>query len=118
MLIALIIRWIVIALAVAVTAWLMPGMQIQNGISGLLLISLVFGLINAIIKPIVKLLTCPLVILTLGLFTLVINALMLLLTARFLPQYLQLSGFWAAFWASIVISIVTAILGFIIPDGD
>jgi len=118
MLVALIVRWIVIALAVGITAWLMPGMQIQNGITGLLLISLVFGLINAIIKPIVKLLTCPLIILTLGLCTLVINSLMLLLTAKFLPQYLLLDGFWAAFWASIVISIVTAIIGFIIPDGD
>lgn len=118
MLVALIIRWIVIALAVAITAWLMPGMQIQGGISGLLLISLVFGLINAIIKPIIQLLTCPLVLLTLGLFTLVINALMLMLTAHFLPQYLSLDGFWAAFWASIVISIVTAILGFVVPDGD
>lgn len=93
-------------------------MTIFDGITGILLVSLVFGLINAIIKPIVKLLTCPLVILTLGLFTLVINTLMLMLTAWIVPQYLQVDGFFTAFFASIVISIVTVIIGFIIPDSD
>ncbi len=115
---SLLIRWGVIAVAVWLTAWIMPGMTIIGGITGILLVSLVFGLINAIIKPIVKLLTCPLVILTLGLFTLVINTLMLMLTARIVPQYLQIDGFFTAFFASIVISIVTVVIGFIISDSD
>ncbi len=122
MLRALLIRWGVIAAAVWITSSIMPGMTIREGVIGILLVSLVFGLVNAIIKPIVKLLTCPLIILTLGLFTLVINTLMLMLTAVFLPQYLEikgaLDGFFTAFIAAIIISIVTTVIGFIIPDDD
>ena len=113
---SLLIRWVVIAVAVWLTALILPGMTLQGGIIGILLVSLVFGLINAIIKPIVKLLTCPLVILTLGLFTLVINMLMLLLTEWLVPQYLQVDGWLWAFIAAIVISLVTMVLNAIIPD--
>ena len=114
---SLLIRWGVIAVAVWLTAMIMPGMSIAGGIIGVLLVSLVFGLINAIIKPIVKLLTCPLVIFTMGLFTLVINTLMLMLTAWIVPQYLQIGGFFTALLASIVISIVTMIIDVVVPDG-
>jgi len=114
---SLLIRWGVIAVAVWLTAMIMPGMSITGGIIGVLLVSLVFGLINAIIKPIVKLLTCPLVIFTMGLFTLVINTLMLMLTAWIVPQYLQIGGFFTALLASIVISIVTMIIDVVVPDG-
>jgi len=115
---SLLIRWGMIAATVWLTSWIMPGMEIKGGLAGILLVSLVFGLINAIIKPIVKLLTCPLVILTLGLFTLVINTLMLMLTEVILPQYLALDGFIAAFFAALVISIVSTILDIVIPDKD
>jgi putative membrane protein len=119
---SLLIRWAIIAVAVWLTSLIMPGMTIVGGVTGILLVSLVFGLINAIIKPIVKLLTCPLVLLTLGLFVLVINTLMLMLTAVFLPQYLQIEGafggFFTAFFASIIISIITVAIDFIVPDGD
>ena len=119
---SLLIRWAIIAVAVWLTALIMPGMSIEGGIQGILLVSLVFGLINAIIKPIVKLLTCPLVILTLGLFILVINTLMLMLTAAFLHQYLHiegaLGGFFTAFFASIIISIITVAIDFVISDVD
>jgi len=115
---SLLIRWGIIAAAVWVTSLILPGMTITGGIIGILIVSLVFGLINAIIKPIVKLLTCPLVILTLGLFTLVINTLMLLLTEFFLGDYLQIDGFFSAFIAAIIISLATMVIDFIIPDGD
>ena len=115
---SLLIRWGIIAAAVWVTSLILPGMTITGGIIGILLVSLVFGLINAIIKPIVKLLTCPLVILTLGLFTLVINTLMLLLTEFFLSDYLQIDGFFWAFIAAILISLATMVIDIIIPDGD
>ena len=122
MLRSLLIRWGLVAVTVWITDLLIPGMTIHGGLPGILLVSLVFGLINAIIKPIVKLLTCPLVILTLGLFTLVINTLMLLLTAFFLPHYLEingaLGGFFTAFIAALLISIVSAVLDFVIPDRD
>ena len=115
---SLLIRWAVIAAAVWITALILPGMTLQGGIIGILLVSLVFGLINAIIKPIVKFLTCPLVILTLGLFTLVINMFMLLLTEWLVPQYLQVDGWLWAFIAAIVISLVTMIIDIILPDKE
>jgi putative membrane protein len=115
---SLLIRWGIIALAVWVTSLILPGMTIEGGIVGILLVSLVFGLINAIIKPIVKLLTCPLVIVTLGLFVLVINTLMLLLTEWLMGQYLQIDGFFWAFIAAVVISLATMVIDFIVPDDD
>jgi putative membrane protein len=114
---SLLIRWGVIAIAVWATDLLVSGMTIQGGLKGFLIVALVFGLINAIIKPIFKLLTCPLVILTLGLFTLVINTLMLLLVEVFLPEYLVIDGFFSAFIAALLISIATTVIGFIVPDG-
>ncbi len=116
MLKSLLIRWLVIAAAVWVTDWLFKGITINGGLVGVLLVALVFGLVNAIIKPIVQLLTCPLIILTLGLFTLVINTLMLLLTDMLMGDYLSVNGFWTAFFAAIVISIVTTLISVIVPD--
>ncbi len=118
---SLLIRWGVIATSVWITDLLLSGMTIRGGVTGVLLVSLVFGLVNALIKPVVTFLTCPLVILTLGLFTLVINSLMLMLTAVFLPQYLQFSGRWDGFFtalfASLIISIVSTALDYLISDG-
>ncbi len=119
---SLLIRWGVIAVSIWFTDLILSGMTIKGGVPGILLVALVFGLINAIIKPIVKFLTCPLVILTLGLFVLVINTLMLMLTALFLPQYLEFSGalggFFTAFIAALIIAIVSTVLDFVIPDED
>ena len=115
---SLLVRWGIVAAAVWITSLILPGMTIQGGVVGILLVSLVLGLVNAVIKPIVKLLTCPLVILTLGLFTLVINMLMLMLVEWLLPEYLQIDGFFWAFIAAIVISLATTVIDFVIPDGD
>ena len=106
----LLVRWFTLAVAIGATAWLMPGVQVQNGVTGLALVALVFGLVNAVIRPILSILTCPLIILTLGLFILVINALMLTLTAWLIPDLLSVSGFWSALIASLIISIISAIL--------
>jgi len=110
----LLLRWLILALAIAATAWLFPGVAIQGSGStylvNLIIIAAVFGLVNAIIRPIVTLLTCPLVILTLGLFTLVINALMLSLTDWLLPNILTVDGFWTTFFAALVISIISGLL--------
>ena len=114
---SLLIRWGVIALAVWITSLILPGMTIEGGLVGVLLVSLVFGLVNAIIKPIVKLLTCPLVLLSLGLFVLVINTLMLMLTAWLVPQYLKIDGFVAAFIAALIFSIIFTVLNVLVPDG-
>ena len=108
-------RWLFLAIAIAATAWLMPGVTVHGEGSqwliNLLIVAAVFGLINAIIRPIVLFLTCPLVMLTLGLFTLVVNALMLSLTDWLLPNILTVDGFWTTFFAALIISIVSGLLG-------
>lgn len=90
-------------------------------ITALLVVAVVFTLVNAVIKPVVQLLSLPLTILTLGLFLLVVNALMLMLTGwittTFQPfgaEY-EVSGFWAAFFGAIVIGLVNWVLGLVIP---
>ncbi|WP_433198690.1 phage holin family protein [Nocardia sp. CA-107356] len=87
----------------------------------ILAVAVVFTLVNAVVKPIVKLLSLPLVIVTLGLFLLVINALMLWLTAKIseTTDYgLRVDGFWAAVWGGIIVAVVNWILGVLVPDGD
>ncbi|WP_327142423.1 phage holin family protein [Nocardia sp. NBC_01327] len=84
-------------------------------------ITVVFAIVNALIKPIVKLLSLPLVVLSLGLFLLIINALMLWLTAKITEttQYgLRVEGFWAAVFGAIIITLVNWVLGILVPDED
>jgi putative membrane protein len=106
----LLLRWLFLAIAIAITAWLMPGMTIYGEgsqyVVNLLIVSVVFGLINAIIRPIVMFFTCPLIILTLGLF-----ALMLSLTDWLLPNIMTVDGFWTTFFAALIISIISGLLG-------
>lgn len=108
------VRWGILAAAIAATAWLMPGVMVHgegtNWFINLFIVSAVLGLVNAIVRPIITLLTCPLVILTLGLFLLVINAMMLSLTSWLLPTILTVDGFWTTLFASVVISIVSGLL--------
>lgn len=94
-----------------------------NGAQGTLLvvavIALIFTVVNAFVKPVVKLLSLPLLILTLGLFTLVINALMLMLTAWISTETtygLTVDGFWTAVWGALIISIVNFLLSALVPD--
>lgn len=87
----------------------------------ILVVAVVFTVVNAVIKPIVKLLSLPLVIVTLGLFLLVINALMLWLTAKITETTdygLRVDGFWAAVWGGIIVAVVNWVLGILVPDGD
>lgn len=105
----LIIRIVINAVALFVAAYLVPGIEITENAGGLLLVAIVFGLVNALIKPIVSILTCPINVLTLGLFTLVINALMLMLTAA-MTDILKVDGFIPALLGSIVISLVSLVL--------
>ena len=111
-----VIRLFVNALALAAAAWLLPGITMSGGFFDVLLVALVFGLLNALLKPILIFFSIPLLILTLGLFALVVNAVMLLLTSRLLSDF-DVSGFWAAVLGSIVISVVTMLLGGWLKDG-
>ncbi len=113
-----IIRLLVNAAALAVAAYFLPGI-VYGSPFDLLLVALVFGVVNALVKPIVTLLTCPLVLLTLGLFTLVINALMLLLTSTISSMFrlnFTVDGFGTAFVGALIITIVSFILNALIKD--
>jgi putative membrane protein len=105
--------WLAVAIAIGLTAWLLPGMDVNGGFFALALIAGVFGLVNAVIGRIVKLFTLPLTIMTLGLFSLVINALMLLLTAWWLDR-LDVDGFVTALLATLLISLFSTITQMIV----
>jgi len=105
-----VIRLFVNALALAAAAWLIDGIQMSGEFMDVLLVALVFGVLNALLKPLLLLLSLPLLILTLGLFALVVNAGLLMLTARLMDDF-AVSGFGAAVLGSLVISIVTMLLG-------
>ncbi|MBC7238210.1 MAG: phage holin family protein, partial [Chloroflexi bacterium] len=106
----LLLRWLINAVAVwAAVEWI-QGISAEGGWGTVLVVALILGLVNALIAPILKLLTCPLILLTLGLFTLVINALMLMLAeaiARALGIAFYVEGFVSALLGSLVISVVS-----------
>jgi putative membrane protein len=114
----LLLRLLVTSLALWVAVELVSGITFTGRPLALVGVALVFGVVNAVLKPILTILTCPLILLTLGFFTLVLNAILLLATAT-LSQSLGLGftvdGFWPAFWGGLLIGIastvLTAILG-------
>jgi len=116
------------ACALAVAAWIFPGIRIggpamETGerLLHLAIVAAVFGLINAVLAPVIKLLSLPFIILTLGLALIVINALMLLLASEVADAVdlrFTVDGFWTAFWAAIVISLVSAILNLALDRDD
>ena len=110
------VRLFVNALALSAAAWLVPGIALTSDFGPLLLVALVFGLINALLKPLVLLLSIPFLILTLGLFAFVVNGALLLLTAWLTP-HLEVSGLGAAILGSVVISLVTMLLGGLLQEG-
>ncbi|MDX3385962.1 phage holin family protein [Streptomyces sp. V2] len=121
-----VVKTIANAGALAVAVWLLDKITLTGDSNGkkigtLLLVALLFGLVNFLVKPVVKVLTFPLFILTLGLITLVVNALMLLLTS-WLADKLDLSfhveGFWTAVLGGLIISVVSWALNLALPDGD
>lgn len=115
----LIIRWLINAAALWAAAELVSGIGYE-GWPALLIVALIFGLVNALIRPILKLLTCPLQMLTLGLFTIVINALMLLLTS-WLAGQLNISFWVKSFWpdavlGALVVSAVSIVLSIFLKE--
>lgn len=104
----LLIKWFLYALSLLFIAWIVPGISIA-GLSTALLAAFVIGLINVFIKPVLIILTLPINILTLGLFTLVINALMFLLAAKLVSGF-QISGFWSAFLGALIFSFLSVII--------
>jgi putative membrane protein len=113
------IRLLVNAAALWVATRIVPGVSFDGGALPFFGVALVFGVVNAFIRPLLKILTLPLIIVTLGLFALVVNGLMLWLTSS-LSETLGLGfyvrGFWAAFWGALVVSLVSLILSMLIRD--
>jgi putative membrane protein len=105
---SLLLHWLISALSLMIVAYLFPGIQLQ-GLGAALIAPIFIGLINATIGLILKIVTFPLTILTLGIFWLVINALMLQLAAALVPGF-YVAGFLSAFFGAIVLSIVSTIL--------
>jgi putative membrane protein len=113
------VRWLVNAAALWVATAIVPGVSYSGGPLPLLGVALVFGVVNAVIRPVAKILTFPIIILTLGIFALVINGLMLMLTSALssaLGLGFHVRGFWAAFWGALVVSLVSTILSLFIRD--
>jgi putative membrane protein len=123
--VAFVVRVVVVAVALAVAVWLVDGIELGASSTGgkigtLLVVALIFGIVNAVLKPIIKVIGCPLYVLTLGLFGLVVNALLFWLVGTLssavgLPFVVE--GFWPGFWGAIVVAVVGFVLHLIIPDG-
>ncbi len=105
---SLLLRWLFSALSLMAVAYLVPGISVQSFYTALIA-ALVLGLINALIRPVLILLTLPVNILTLGLFTLIINALLFWLAATIVKGF-GVAGFWPAFWGALTMSVVSWIL--------
>ena len=110
MIVALLIRWAVYAVAFAVTAWLLDGMSVSGGFGTYLWLALLFGIIDAVVGTILKLLTLPLMVITLGLFALVINAFLLQILDWISSHFTIDHFFWTAIWGAIILAIVSVVL--------
>lgn len=100
----LVLRWLLTAVALGATAWIVPGIDVR-GLASLAVAALVIGLLNALVKPILVVLTLPLTIVTLGLFLLVLNALLFWLAAAVVPGF-TVGGFLPAFFGALVLAII------------
>jgi putative membrane protein len=117
-----IMLWLITAIAVAVAVWIVPGIRVSqpHPIWTILVVALVLGLINAFIRPVLYALSCGLIVLTLGLFTVVINGLMLWLasyvTSNGIGLEFHVSGFWSAVFGALIISIVSTIVSLVVGE--
>jgi len=118
------LRVLVSAAALGVATWAVPGIELLAGngwtrVGTLLAVALIFGLINATLKPLIKVIGCAFYVLTLGLAALVVNGLLLWLTsviAGDLTLPFHITGFWPAFWGAIIVGLVSWVLNLLIGD--
>jgi putative membrane protein len=114
-----IIRWAINAVALYAAVLIVPGIDFNGNWTGVLWLALIIGLLNALVRPLLQFLTCPLIILTLGLFSIVINTLILMLTSSIGQAFdlgLTVDGFWPALLGSLVISLVSVVMSVIFRD--
>jgi putative membrane protein len=115
------LRLIVNAAALWIATQVVPGVTYTGGWLPFFGVAVVFGLVNAVIRPVAKILAFPLIIVTLGIFVFVINGLMLWLTSRLsaaLGLGFDVAGFWAAFWGALVVTIVSTLLSMVVKERD
>ena len=116
-----ILRWVINAIALYLAILIVPGISLNSGIVSIIWLALIFGLVNALFRPLISLLTCPLIMLTLGLFTLVINTFLFWLTSVIgqsfgLALVIAQPVWWNAFLGGLIVSIVSVILTLILKD--
>ena len=119
----LLIRWLIAALALFLAAWIVPGIQVApNAWWVYAVMAVVLGLVNALVRPLLKLLSCGLIILTLGLFVLIINAITLWLASSIAVHWFHVDfyvrGFWSAFLGALIVSIATMIMSALFKDKE
>lgn len=118
----LIIRWVITVIALAVAVAVVDGIRVESTNAWIVfgVMAIILGLVNAFVKPILTLLSCGVIILTMGLFLLVINALTLWLASWIAQNWLNIGfvveNFWAALFGSIIVSLVSFILSIVLPD--
>lgn len=113
----IILRVIINAIALWAAATLIGGITLSDNLGSVLVVAIVFGLVNAVLRPIARLISFPLLILTLGLFTMVVNALMLQITDA-LSDAINVDGFWTSIFGAVVIGLVSWMLSIFVPDPD
>lgn len=120
----LLIRWAIGALSLFAAAWMLPGIQVDDsrGWIAYAAMAIILSLVNALVRPLLKMLTCPLILLTLGLFTLVVNAITLLISSSIANNLFKvgfyIDGFWPAFWGAIIVSVISVVLNAFVSDDD
>jgi len=119
----LIIRWAVITLALFAAVYFVPGITVEdpNAWTIFVITALILGLVNALVRPLLKLLSCPLILLTLGLFVLVINGASFLLAARIAQAFgvgFYVDGYWSAFLGALIVSVISVLFNTFLKDRD
>jgi putative membrane protein len=109
--------WLINTLAVLVAVYIVPGIHYRTWLD-LLVASLLFGIFNAVLRPILMFLSLPLLLVTLGLFTLVINGVVLFLVGAVLRPHFYVDRFWDAFWGALIISVISMILNVLTGHGS
>jgi len=126
----ILVRWVIVSLALFAAAWIVPGIYVEETAAHTevdawvvyAVMAVILGLVNAIVRPLLKLLTCPLIILTLGLFVLVINGLTLWLASAIAVNWFDVgfyvSGFGSAFLGALIVSVVTVVLTALVKEDE
>jgi len=114
MIVGLLLSWALIAVMFAVTTWILPGMEVSGGFWGYLWVSLLFGVVNAIIGTFLRIITFPLTVLTFGLFSILVNALLLQITDALSDHFTIDEFWWTAIWGAIIMAIVSFVIDMIV----